>query len=88
MLAKQVQIAFMFEHWMAVRTGALANIGQLLRIGKLPGFEEGTCTSACLENTHMALRHISFFACSVAHDLTEPNRGGEEDRPTDVTIWH
>ncbi|OJT12800.1 hypothetical protein TRAPUB_10635 [Trametes pubescens] len=37
---RKVQIAFMFEHWMAVRTGALANIGQLLRIGKLPGFEE------------------------------------------------
>ncbi|KAI0632493.1 hypothetical protein C8Q77DRAFT_1125977 [Trametes polyzona] len=37
---RKVQIAFMFEHWMEVRTGALANIGQLLRLGRLPGFEE------------------------------------------------
>ncbi|KAL1950799.1 hypothetical protein VTO73DRAFT_5923 [Trametes versicolor] len=37
---RKVQITFMFQNWMAVRTGALANIGQLLRIGKLPGFEE------------------------------------------------
>lgn len=44
----QVQITFMFQNWMAVRTGALANIGQLLRIGKLPGFEEGEWNSAYL----------------------------------------
>ncbi|KAI0820427.1 hypothetical protein BC628DRAFT_1330305 [Trametes gibbosa] len=37
---RKVQVAFMFDHWMEVRTGALANIGQLLRLGKLPGFEE------------------------------------------------
>ncbi|KAI0366633.1 hypothetical protein BV20DRAFT_971558 [Pilatotrama ljubarskyi] len=37
---RKVEIAFMFDHWMEVRTGALANIGQQLRLGKFPGFEE------------------------------------------------
>lgn len=54
-LVLQVQIAFMFQNWMAVRTGALANIGQLLRIGKLPGFEEGAWSLACLGHKCRAL---------------------------------
>ncbi|KAI8978849.1 hypothetical protein BD414DRAFT_421643 [Trametes punicea] len=37
---RKVEIAFMFDHWMDVRKGALLNIGQQLRLGKLPGFEE------------------------------------------------
>ncbi|KAI0357371.1 hypothetical protein OH77DRAFT_1422218 [Trametes cingulata] len=37
---RKVEIAFMFDHWTEVRTGAMANIGQQLRLGKLPGFEE------------------------------------------------
>ncbi|KAL7280202.1 hypothetical protein ACG7TL_006621 [Trametes sanguinea] len=37
---RKVEIAFMFDHWMEVRKGALMNIGQQLRLGKLPGFEE------------------------------------------------
>ncbi|KAI0771134.1 hypothetical protein BD413DRAFT_551227 [Trametes elegans] len=37
---RKVEIAFMFEHWLDVRKGALMNIGQQLRLGKLPGFEE------------------------------------------------
>ncbi|KAI0647708.1 hypothetical protein C8Q79DRAFT_951562 [Trametes meyenii] len=37
---RKVEIAFMFRHWMEVRKGALTSIGQQLRLGKLPGFEE------------------------------------------------
>ncbi|CDO70849.1 hypothetical protein BN946_scf184801.g42 [Trametes cinnabarina] len=37
---RKVEIAFMFDHWLEVRKGALMNIGQQLRLGKLPGFEE------------------------------------------------
>ncbi|KAI0669174.1 hypothetical protein C8Q78DRAFT_1042001 [Trametes maxima] len=37
---RKVEIAFMFQHWMEVRKGALTSIGQQLRLGKLPGFEE------------------------------------------------
>lgn len=49
----------MFQNWMAVRTGALANIGQLLRIGKLPGFEEGAWILACPGHERRALTGIT-----------------------------
>ena len=31
----------MFQHWNEVRKGAMLNIGQQLRLGRYPGFEEG-----------------------------------------------
>ncbi|KAH9890071.1 hypothetical protein C8Q73DRAFT_653179 [Cubamyces lactineus] len=37
---RKVEVKFMCDHWLAVRKGSLTNIGQQLRLGKLPGFEE------------------------------------------------
>ncbi|KAI0769841.1 hypothetical protein C8Q74DRAFT_1201937 [Fomes fomentarius] len=37
---RKVQVAYMFEHWNHVRKGAMLNIGQQLRLGRYPGFEE------------------------------------------------
>ena len=31
----------MFDHWLEVRKGPLLNIGQQLRLGRFPGFDEG-----------------------------------------------
>ncbi|KAI0755290.1 hypothetical protein C8Q80DRAFT_1144109 [Daedaleopsis nitida] len=37
---RKVEVTYMFEHWNEVRTGAMLNIGQQLRLGRYPGFEE------------------------------------------------
>ena len=37
----QVEVNYMFEHWLEVRNGALLTLGQQLRLGRFPGFEEG-----------------------------------------------
>ena len=47
----QVELNYMFEHWLDVRKGPLLNIGQQLRLGRYPGFEEGASSA-----------HVFFFA--------------------------
>ncbi|KAI1794804.1 hypothetical protein LXA43DRAFT_1072322 [Ganoderma leucocontextum] len=37
---RKVEVDYMFEHWLDVRKGPLLNIGQQLRLGRFPGFEE------------------------------------------------
>ncbi|PIL22908.1 hypothetical protein GSI_15604 [Ganoderma sinense ZZ0214-1] len=37
---RKVEVNYMFEHWLEVRKGPLLNIGQQLRFGRFPGFEE------------------------------------------------
>ena len=36
----------MYEHWLDVRKGTLLNLGQQLRLGRYPGFEEGASSSS------------------------------------------
>ena len=38
---RKIELGFLFEHWTEVRGGAMASIGQQLRTGRFPGFEEG-----------------------------------------------
>lgn len=82
-LELQVQITFMFQNWMAVRTGALANIGQLLRIGKLPGFEEGTWISACPRHQRRAL--TGFCATSTVWPMILQNLVAEDKKADPTT---
>ncbi|TBU26008.1 hypothetical protein BD311DRAFT_763462 [Dichomitus squalens] len=37
---RKVEVKYMFDHWLEVRKGPLLNIGQQLRLGRFPGFEE------------------------------------------------
>ncbi|KAM5538632.1 hypothetical protein V8D89_007661 [Ganoderma adspersum] len=37
---RKVEVDYMFEHWLEVRKGALLTLGQQLRLGRFPGFEE------------------------------------------------
>ena len=43
-LVRQVEVKYMFDHWLEVRKGPLLNIGQQLRLGRFPGFDEGAFT--------------------------------------------
>lgn len=37
-----MELDYLFAHWKDVRKGAMLSIGQQLRMGRFPGFEEGT----------------------------------------------
>ncbi|KAH9925412.1 uncharacterized protein BXZ73DRAFT_91126 [Epithele typhae] len=37
---RKVELAYMFEHWTDVRKGSMLSIGQQLRLGRMPGFEQ------------------------------------------------
>ena len=37
-----MELDYLFVHWKDVRKGAMLSIGQQLRMGRFPGFEEGT----------------------------------------------
>ncbi len=38
---RKVEVDYMLAHWDDVRKGAMLNIGQYLRSGRYPGFDEG-----------------------------------------------
>ena len=37
-----MELDYLFAHWIDVRKGAMLSIGQQLRMGRFPGFEECT----------------------------------------------
>ena len=45
----------MFEHWLDVRKGPLLNLGQQLRLGRYPGFEEGASSFSVFSPSLMVL---------------------------------
>ena len=76
---RRVELGYLFEHWAEVRKGALLSIGQQLRMGRFPGFEEGVFLPRSV--LHAGHKSLTETMCgSVADDLAELGDGGQEGR--------
>ena len=77
---RKVELQYMSEHWNDIRKGAMLNIGQFIRSGRYPGFDEGALILIWIRWTCDPYP-LAVWPVIIQNLITEEKKGEGEQQP-------